>query len=252
MTAIAAALPRLHTLGVDSLQAGVPAAAVAGFFEDLLPRLQLFEFAGQWPQNLASEDAAASSPAAAPLQLPHLRTLNLQGGIHTPPWTGFMGARPLELRADDLMIAHWLPPEDHRDGDVAIACPLSSVRTLRVVVRSRAVFTPTNVARLLRASPHLETLIISMWGVDVDESWPVHPAFDGLVHLKLKRVRIPGWSLTTPLTSDSFTRLRQRHFPRLKELGIDGREYFVTPPESRSFVKSLVARFMKFAAGLVS
>jgi hypothetical protein len=38
----------------------------------------------------------------------------------------------------------------------------------------------------------------------------------------------------------------------LKELSIDGHEYFVTPLESRSFAKSLVARFMKFAAGFVS
>jgi hypothetical protein len=37
MAAIAAALPRLHTLAVFAYPPGVPAAAVAGFFGDLLP-----------------------------------------------------------------------------------------------------------------------------------------------------------------------------------------------------------------------
>jgi hypothetical protein len=116
------------------------------------------------------------------------------------------------------------------------------------------VFTPTNVARLLRTALHLETLamFVSASEVDVDSSWLTHPAFDGLVHLKLKRVRVPGWGLKTPLTSDSLTRLRQRHFPRLKELAIDGREYLGTPLESPSVSEAVGTRFMKLAAGLVS
>jgi hypothetical protein len=119
------------------------------------------------------------------------------------------------------------------------------------------VFTPTNVARLLRAAPQLETLTVFFFAlgwVDVNcSSWPVHPAFDGLVHCKLKRIRIFGWDLVTPLKSDVLSRLRQRHFPRLKELSIDGREYFVTPlNESPSFAKSLFNRFAKFAAALIS
>jgi hypothetical protein len=166
-----------------------------------------------------------------------------------------MGARPLELCVDEVtLIERWLPPEDNHDGDAAVAsgeglCPLGSVRTLQVVVRSRAVFTPTNVARLLRAAPHLETLIVFVLASeveDVDSLWRAHPVFDGLVHLKLRRIHIPGWSLKTPLSSDSFTRLRQRH------LAIDGRQYFITPLESPSFAKSLVTRFLKFAVGLVS
>jgi hypothetical protein len=94
MSAIAAALPRLHTLSVFAFRAEAK-AAVAGFFDDLLPRLQVLEYLGLWPRNLHSEEAA--SPCA-PLPLPHLRTLTLRGfGTHPPPWTWFMGARPLEL-----------------------------------------------------------------------------------------------------------------------------------------------------------
>jgi hypothetical protein len=172
-----------------------------------------------------------------------------------------MGDRPLELCVDEVtLIERWLPPEDNRDADAAVGsgdglCPLGSVRTLQVTIRSRTVCTPTTVARVLRAAPHLESLIVFVFAPeveDVDSLWWAHPAFDGLVHLKLKRIHIPGWSLRTPLSSDSFPRLRQRHLPRLKELAIDGRQYFITPLESPSFAKSLVTRFLKFAAGLVS
>jgi hypothetical protein len=105
-----------------------------------------------------------------------------------------MGARPLELCTDDAMIEHWLPSESVRD-DAAVAAalsgliglrPLASVRTLQLFVRSPSLFTPTNVVRLLRAAPHLEQLTIHASDVDVDASWLGHPAFDGLVHSKLK------------------------------------------------------------------
>jgi hypothetical protein len=234
IAAIAAALPRLHTLDAVTTPAGVTAAALAGFSDDLLPRLHVFQYLGRWPQNLSSEDAASS---LCQLQLPQLRTLSLRSfRSHPPPWTWFMGARPLELWTDAVMIEHWLPPTLAASGaGAAAACrgealgPLASVRTLHIAVQPPAVFTATNVARLLHAAPQLETLVVFALGVDADESWLVDPAFDGLVHLKLKRVRLFGIPLTAPLSSDRLTSLRQRHFPRLRRAAIDGCEYFVTP-----------------------
>jgi hypothetical protein len=233
----------------------VPVAAVAGFFDDLLPRLQVLQYIGLWPQDLQSKDAASLS---TPLPLPHLRTLKLKGfGSHAPPWTWFMGARPLDLCTDDTMIERWLPPEDG-DGDAAAAanravfCPLASVRTLQVSVRAPILLTPTNVARLLRAAPHLEMLIVYAYGVDVDDFWLSNPAFCDLVHLRLRHIRVSGLSFTTLRTSDCIRRLRQRHFPRLKGVASDGCEYFVTPLESPSLAKRLFNRFVKFAVALVS
>jgi hypothetical protein len=231
--AIAAALPRLHTLGVVAPPPGVPASALAGFSEDLLPRLQVFEYRGCWPQSPDHQDAAL---LCQPPPLPHLRTLKLLGSaMHPPPWTWFMGARPLELDIDAaLMISRWLPPDDLvAAADGAAPCPFASVRTLKVVARSPALFTPTNAARLLRAAPHLEKLMVCVFAseVNVDSSWMAHPAFDELVHLKLNVIRVYGWTPTTPVTSDSVMRLRQRHFPRLRVVAIDGCEHYLTPLE---------------------
>jgi hypothetical protein len=257
MAVISAAVPRLHTLGVFSAPDGVPdAAAVAGFVDDLLPRLHVFEYFGSWPQNPSTDNAATSS---APPPLPLLRTVKLQGigDWVSPPWTWFMGARLLELRTDDAMIQQWLPPEVDDGGPAEAALsgvayrPLASVKILQLYVRSPIFFAPTNFTRLLRAAPHLETLIISC----VDASWLAHSDFDaGLVHLKLRRIRVSASRhLTSPLTSDSLTRsLRQRHFPRLWVVAINGREHFVTPLELPSFAQTVFTRVVQFVAGLAS
>jgi hypothetical protein len=199
-----------------------------GFVENLLPRLRALDFIGLWPRKIFS---------SAPLQLPHLRTLTLRSfGSCPPPWTWFVGARPLELWTDTVMIERWPPPED---GDCcaaaasgALFCPLASVQTLHVASRPSGVFTPTNVARLLRAAPQLGTLVVFASRVATDESWLAHPALSELVHLKLKRVRLFGIPFTTPPSVKCLTRLRQHQFPRLKGVAIDGRECFVTPLES--------------------
>jgi hypothetical protein len=56
--AIAAALPRLHTLTMYSNDELVSVDSVAGFFTDLLPRLRLFHFFGMWPREAATAAAA--------------------------------------------------------------------------------------------------------------------------------------------------------------------------------------------------
>jgi hypothetical protein len=235
MAAIAAALPRLHTLGVLS-PTGVPAAAVAGFFEDLLPRLQSFQYVGNWPQNLHTDSAA---PSRESLPLPQLRILSLLGD-DSLPWTGFLGARPLKLAIDDVVIRRWLLANRNDDAAAAVTGgvtfrPLASVRTLMVYAGSQNVLTPTYVARLLRAAPQLKLLFVSASEVAVDFSWLADPDFDDdLVHLKLKYIRVSGLGTSTPLTTDSLTRLQQRHFPRLQSVGIAGRDYSVAPLDSPS------------------
>jgi hypothetical protein len=256
MAAIAAALPRLHTLFVFALQSRVSSAAVAGFSEVLLRRLQAFQYVGPWPQNLDSDDAADATSSCTPLprQLPNLRTLNLQGfGEHAPPWAWFMGAQPLELYTDDGMIRRWLPPEDAVARPTGAACsPLVSVRRLVIIPWSPTAFTPSDGARLLRAAPHLETLTVAAASpVDFEPSWLAHPAFDGLAHLKLRYVCIYGFKLPRPLPSDFVPRLRQRHFPRLKEVAIGGCHYYVTPLEPPA-AKSFFQRVVKVVAELVS
>jgi hypothetical protein len=110
MATIAAALPRLHTLGVLAYSLHMPAAAVAGFVEDLLPRLHVFEYLGWWPKSLHSE---ATASVGTPPLLPRLRNLRISAfGRNYPPRTWFLGARPLALRVNDVVIERWLPPED--------------------------------------------------------------------------------------------------------------------------------------------
>jgi hypothetical protein len=172
-----------------------------------------------------------------------------------------MGARPLEIATNDAMlIERWLAPDDRRDGGVGTAVAsgacflllLGSVRTLKVAVQS--LLTPTDAVRLLRAAPHLEKLTVSVFAsdVDVDASWLGHPAFDGLVHSKLKRMRVSGLRSIFHCTSDRILQLRQRQFPRLKGVVIDRRSHFVTPLEPPSFAKSLFSRFARFAARFIS
>jgi hypothetical protein len=254
MAAIAAALPRLHTLVVFAFPPAVmSAAAMAGFFEDLLPRLQVFQSVGLWPQNLNPDVAA---PSRAPLPVPNLRTLKIQGfGDDPPPWEWFMGAQPLELCTDDVMIQRWLSPYDDDEPavpDGAVIGPLASVRNLTVYAGSPILFTPPNVARLVRAAPHLETLTVAASAVNFNSWRLAHPAFDGLVHSHLKRIHVTGLGFSTPLTSDLVARLQQRHFPRLRKVVIYEREYFVTPLESPSFAQHVFTRFVQFAAGLAS
>jgi hypothetical protein len=258
MAAIAAALPRLHTLHVHTCS-NLPVAAVAGFFEDLLPRLRDFGSSGWWPQDPISQVATLSCP---PRPLPQLRALKIfrsfRGfGDHPPPWSEFMGARPLELCIDDAMILNWLPPEI--DDDAATLCPLACVQTLFISAESRRMLTPTNVARILRASPNVETLIVSAYmNVDIDASWlapSAHPALGGLVHSNLRRIDWYGQrlSLSTVLQSDLACLRPRPHFPRLQIVNdvIEETAYFVTPLELPSLARRFLDLFVFFMDLLV-
>jgi hypothetical protein len=155
------------------------------------------------------------------------------------------------------MIERWLPAEDD-DGNVATAVgavffPLASVRTLEIASFSPTAFSPTSVARLLRAAPHLETLTVCAAGdhVHFSSSWVANATLGDSVHWKLRHVRLYGLRHSaTPLSSDCLTCLRLRHFPRLKGVAVDGCEFFITPLESSA--ESLIHRFVQFAARLTS
>jgi hypothetical protein len=165
----------------------------------------------------------------------------------------FLGARPLTLGADGVTVQRWLSPEDAevaRPSGASFSL-LASVRTLVIGPWSPTAFTQTDGAQLLRAAPHLETLNVSAFRVNFEPSWLEHPAFDGLMHLKLRYVRLYGFKLRRPLSSDFVPCLRQRHFPRLKSVAIGGCHYYVTPLEPPA-AKSFFQRFVNAVGEFVS
>jgi hypothetical protein len=104
IAAIAAALPKLHSLRVSYYAGGDP-AAVAGFFTDVLPRLRLVHFEGKWPPE---EAAAVTAPPLR--QLPLLKELVWrERSPHPTVLRGFLGARPIVLHAPYELIAEGLP-----------------------------------------------------------------------------------------------------------------------------------------------
>jgi hypothetical protein len=93
------------------------------------------------------------------------------------------------------------------------------------------------MARLLRAAPQLRHLTFHARGFThvhwiVDE-FTSEPEFAGLVHLKLRRLAItsddPLLAVPVPVTVPSRygVQLRRRHFPRLRRLTVDDKEYSV-------------------------
>jgi hypothetical protein len=231
---IAAALPKLHTL-VTFGQCEDPAQE-AVFFTDLLPQLRVFHFNGGWP-------AAQHQPAittVAPLPL-------LQELVWMPDDTiaprAFVGARPTVLHAPYALISQcWLEGVDV-PLDVGAASFLARVCDLRITTALDVdSLDPADVARVLRAAPQLRKFHNDRC-VHGDASWlaptaPTHPAFEGLVHSRLREFgirppragaqRISG---STPLDDKWAAHLRRRHFPRLCALVAGKGVYFATPLE---------------------
>jgi hypothetical protein len=140
--AIAAALPRLHTLEVARDRRGpLPASAVAGFFECLLPRLQVFHFSASWPKD----DPAIGGP---PRALPLLRELSWNCKDFV---SGFSNAQPSKLRAPfRALIGHWLPGNGEAiDCEQLTRGPLACARHLRLF---SCVSTHPEIASVLRQS----------------------------------------------------------------------------------------------------
>jgi hypothetical protein len=184
--AIAAALPRLHTLkGYRTYYPpGTDSASVSGFFTDLLPRLRVFHFKGVWP----AEDATTLT---APPPLPLLEELTWWPG--DPPLFGrFRGAQPVSVHAHYDLIAEHLPG---RDDTIAPACSfLVRVRELWIL-NAAGTIKLADVARMLRAAPQLRAFR-ALPRLAGEASWvtatadSLDPALLGLVHRRLRCFRI--------------------------------------------------------------
>jgi hypothetical protein len=226
--AIAAALPRLHTLTANSY--GFLASSVTGFFTDLLPRLRVFHFHGNWPVE-TEEPVAVTAPP-----LPLLEELDWQAELSPQPtvFRRFFGARPLVLRAYYERIVECLPDggrgasDDPANGLLIRACevliyPGSDPLDLR------------EVARVLRAAPRLRSFDFT-GQIRGDTSWltassaPIHSAFAGLVHRRLRYFSLTNVALSVPFyhadddDDDDHgwaSRLRRTCFPRLHRLQVN-------------------------------
>jgi hypothetical protein len=226
---IAAALPRLHTLTTCGYCND--AAQAANFFTDLLPRLRVFRFTGKWP-DLQEQQPVSSTVAPLPL---------LQELVWADAWNiaprGFLGAQPTSAHVSRALISQcWLGGAvDAAANFLTRMCDLHINATLAADRLDLA-----DVARILRAAPQLKKFHTADF-VHGGASWlaptlPTHPAFEGLVHPRLRElgIRTPcvatsGTSEANPPDAEWVAHLRRRHFPRLRELVAGKDACFVTP-----------------------
>jgi hypothetical protein len=225
--AIAAALPRRHTLSAVRRSTIHDTAAVAGFFTDLLPRLRVFHFFGMWPREAATA-AVAPLPQLAELYWYEYDSTERMS-IPLPP--AFLGARPIVLHAPYNLITEFLPG---RGGtlDDPVSRFLARVRELHLDAYSSV--SVSDVARVLRAAPRLCTFMFTR-DLRGDTSFlaslarPLHPSFVGLVHLRLRCLTINTCVPPPPPDDGCALRLRGTCFPRLRMMRVDGETHFVTP-----------------------
>jgi hypothetical protein len=222
IAAIAAALPKLHTLKAYYDSTANDSASVSGFFTDLLPRLRVLHFWGKWPA-----DAPASATEAP---LPELEELVWKTRSGQAALRGFLGARPMVLHAPyESLMAECLADRNPRRELLARVCEL------RVLFGRAAPTDPAEIARVLRAAPRLRTLHDGPL-LPADAAWltssalPLHPAFVDLVHPRLRHLSVHISGSAAPSRDDGCAaRLRQTCFPWLRELTVDGETIFVTP-----------------------
>jgi hypothetical protein len=218
---IAAALPRLHTLEASINKAGVTPAAVAGFFEDLVPRLRLCHCAGLWPYDTG----AAKSLAHAPQPRPLLQELMWDCPFldDTVGARGFMGAWPVVLAGTYTMVVDWLTAgEAHAAGGRLAWTPLARVRELRFTGFPRGELSAAEVARLMRAAPQLRHLNFGLLSIDLP-TWSSDPSFEGLTHPYLRSICLGS---NAPLAVlHCAAELRRLHFPRLRYLKVCATTY---------------------------
>jgi hypothetical protein len=233
--AIAAALPKLHTLKAAGY-CDDPAHAAA-FFTDLLPRLQMFHFEGNWPEAQQAEPPATITPNVAPLPL--LKDLLWAAASDIAP-REFLGAQPTVLHAPYALISQCWSGGGAADASADFLARVNDLLITPALIDDPLVL--TDVARMLRAAPHMKRFH-AVHCVQGDASWLAptatsHPAFEGLVHPRLRKFGIvtrgreaaKRTSENTP--SDGWAaHLRRRHFPRLRELAVGKSAYFVTPPD---------------------
>jgi hypothetical protein len=167
-----------------------------------------------------------ASKAVVPL--PRLQELVLDIQPSDPRTTcRFLGARPALLHAPYNLIAACFDTNGPGAGG-ASECEswLTRVRDLRVSSATDADrFGPAEAARLLQAAPQLRKFSTA-YRLRVDASWLVpsfaanDPALVQVVHPRLRDINLAfAWFPTGAApTADCALRLRQLHFPRLREL----------------------------------
>jgi hypothetical protein len=222
--AIAAALPRLHTL--TTYGEHVCLDKVAGFFTDLLPRLRVFHFTGTW-----SVEPATSAVAPLP-QLQELIWVDHTYSVRIPLPTAFLGARPTVLHAPYELVVKSLPTHGDAPGE-----PASSFLA-RVCVLHVYTYTPVSVsavAQVIRAAPRLRTFICALHPGDMQwittPTAPLHPAFVGLVHPRLRYLGV-ATRVSASSGDGCASRLQRTCFPRLLEMKVGDVTFFATPDET--------------------
>jgi hypothetical protein len=235
-SAIAAALPRLHTLDAFIFKEDTSPTAVAGFFELLVPRLRVLSFAcfaTVW------SDGDRAPTAGPPPALPMLQDLSWDGEIPGEVSRRLMGAHPLELSTGYDVITDWLSVAGKSTAGGAAPCaPLSQVRHMKVAGSLGS----SDIARVLRAAPQLRRFVADLVEVGAggdpfwfsDTSGRTRSALSGLTHPRLRTIEVGcfvEFETAAPEPDDGAARggvppvdcalrLRQSHFPRLQCLAV--------------------------------
>jgi hypothetical protein len=223
------ALPRLHSLGAFCYpHHAPPAVTMAGFFEDLLPRLRVFSFRGSWARKGAGAPSRTTTGATAVLVLEELNwdcaSVDVEKGLQIGQ--GFIDAQPTMLHASSSMIADWLL------AAAGLQCRLlARVRRL-VVVSPNA---PAELAEILAAAPELRHLCA------LDVRCCIHTSFlrgrwaADLVHHRLRSLQLmtSHCERFIPPPADCATRLQERHFPRLRAVQVCATVVVVDPDARR-------------------
>jgi hypothetical protein len=222
---IAAALPRLNTLAAFINATNVPPVthkAVAGFFEDLAPRLRVFHFHGPWP--VEGDQAPA---AVVPQPLPLLQELIFSCDSNSSVARGFIGAQPAMLQMPHAAVADLL--RTMAAGGEATHQPLARVRDLcfapGAIGGGSGDPRSSDVARLLREAPQLRKFNTGSLKGGLD--WVDNPAFTGLVHPWLRSVRVVVETMHADLPDGCGVQLRRLHFPRLQQLIVNTTQQLV-------------------------
>jgi hypothetical protein len=215
--AIAAALPRLHTLAAfinASDDHPVAHEAVAGFFEDLVPRLRVLRYHGPWPP--ATDQAPVT---IVPRPLPLLQELIFCCFSDPSVARGFMGAQPVMLHVPHAAAVSMAGEATHR--------PLARVRELCLALGGRSdALDSSDVGRLLRAAPQVRKFTVRRLRGRME--WLNDPAFTGLVHPWLRSIRVNVASNASYLPSvGCVVQLRRFHFPRLRQLIVNSVQHLM-------------------------
>jgi hypothetical protein len=234
--AIAAALPRLHTLTTFRHTDAHNPASAAGFFTDLLPQLRVFHFKGKW-----SVEASECPSPAPPPPLPLLEELVWDDPQPTV-LRRFLGARPTLLKAPYDLIAECLTGArggDTSGGEAASSnsCLLARVCMLVIACDTDPVVSDidiSTVARVLRAAPRMRTLaafprLCGDTSCLTASAAPLHPAFAGLIHPRLRQLYVNTTSDDVPQRDDSCASpLRRACFPHLQSVLVAGQQFFAS------------------------